>query len=131
MARDMDFIRELLLKVDRGERTFETASDDVASALGISSEGLPSHEEAEKLQQHIHLLERAGFLEVEFRSAGGYVQIRDLTYEGYDLLDSIRDPDVWKETKSRASQIGGWTVDIIKELAKSYLKQKAQQLGFG
>lgn len=46
-------------------------------------------------------------------------------------LFAVRDPDVWKETKSRASQVGGWTLDIVKELAKGYLKQKAQQLGFG
>ena len=58
---------------------------------------------------------------------GGDVAVRNLTSEGHDFLDSVRDPEIWRRTKAGAVKAGGFTVDILKELAKSLIKAAIQQ----
>ena len=41
----------------------------------------------------------------------------------------LRDPEIWKKTKGRAEAIGSWTFEIVKELAKGFIKQKLAQYG--
>src|SRR4051812_10195006 len=61
MKRDMDLIRELLLKIESGEKGFKTLSYDEAEMLGSTSEKALSQEEADKLSGHLNLIEQAGF----------------------------------------------------------------------
>lgn len=53
-----------------------------------------------------------------------------ITWAGHDLLSSVREPEAWKETKSRAQKLGGWTVGVLTDLAKGYLKAEAAKHGF-
>lgn len=72
-----------------------------------------------------------------FSTKGGYVHAIDcstpeqfewkpvyLTWHGHEFLDAIRDPEVWKKTKNGALAAGGFTFDLLKELAKGYLKKQ-------
>lgn len=124
MKRDMDLVRDLFLKIE--EAPEPTSSHALSSGH--------DDEEARRITDHLRLLHDAGFITcIASNPISGRwsCQHIKLTWAGHDFLATVRDPEVWKETKSRAAQIGGYTLDIIKELAKGYLKQKAQQLGFG
>jgi hypothetical protein len=92
MKRDMDLIRELLLKIENGQTSFILTSD-TAAALSLSpAEGGMTAEAAAKLE--LILLEQAGFIEIMSRSLSGHYAIKRLTWEGHDFLDSIRDPKI-------------------------------------
>ncbi len=45
---------------------------------------------------------------------------------GHDFLNSIRDPEVWNETKKMVQASGGFTLDLLKDLAKGLIKKKIE-----
>ena len=55
------------------------------------------------------------------------VNFRSLTWAGHDFLDSIRDPIVWSKTKKGAMEAGGFTFDLLKDLAKGFLKKQIEE----
>ena len=51
--------------------------------------------------------------------------INDLTWEGQEFLDSIKDNQVWSQVKSDLSNKGlDVGIDIVKSLATGYVKKK-------
>ncbi|WP_126941637.1 DUF2513 domain-containing protein, partial [Xanthomonas sp. BRIP62409] len=52
-----------------------------------------------------------------------------ITSDGHDFLDSVRDPEIWRKTKSGAGQLGSWTVRMLAEMASGYVRAKAKDLG--
>jgi Hypothetical protein (DUF2513) len=127
MKRDMDLIRELLLKIENGQTSFILTSD-TAAALSLSpAEGGMTAEAAAKLEEHLILLEQAGFIEIMSGSLSGHYAIKRLAWEGHDFLDSIRDPKIWEKTKKGVEGAGGFTVDLLKDLAKGFMKKQIEE----
>src|SRR5665647_3533983 len=58
-----------------------------------------------------------------------FMIIKDITWNGHDYLDSIRDPKVWGEVKDRTKGMtGGVALEVIKCLAVDVAKN---MLGIG
>lgn len=116
MKRDMEIIRDIVLAVS------------AASAPLSSLEGLPD----EAFAFHAQLLEEAGLLEAAIMPADKRIatdaMIHRLTWEGHDFADSVRSPEVWDKTKSGALAAGGFTVDLLKDLAKGFIKKQIEDL---
>lgn len=127
MKRDMDLVRELLLKIEGDEREFDVITAEGAAILGIPSETSMTREEADKITRHLDLLEQAGFIEIEERQLAGSIWVKGLTWQGHDFLDSVRDPEVWRKTKEGASKAGSWTVELLVAVGKAYAKQKLKE----
>jgi Hypothetical protein (DUF2513) len=118
MKRDMDLVREILLKI----------------------EDLPSYEEPvdieieryseENIQFHLKQLQEANLIEVPdigLSTSWAKVNIMPtrLTWQGSEFLDSIRNENVWKKTKEFiAKNGGGFVLSVVKDLAVSYLRQE-------
>jgi Hypothetical protein (DUF2513) len=115
--RDMDLVRTILLHVEAEEHGWYIPESVVDSISKDSSD-------AESINYHLRLLGEAGYLD----RSGGYA-IGGLTWAGHDFVDSVRDPDVWAKTKKRAQSVGAWTFDILKEVAKSIVKDKLREIG--
>ncbi len=49
-----------------------------------------------------------------------------LTWDGHDFLDSIRDPVIWQETKEGVKKAGGFSLELLGDLAKGLLKKKIE-----
>lgn len=79
--------------------------------------------------RHFSLLVEAGLVAAPGTQGVKHFNITGLTLEGHEFLDSVRDAGIWKKTKEGAAKVGGWTVPIISELAKGYVKAKARKLG--
>ena len=82
---------------------------------------------------HMDLLLTAGLIisEPNFGAPSdpvSYHNVRGITPAGHDLLDSIRDPEIWRQTKDGAAAAGGFTVDLLKTLAKGYLEKKVEAM---
>lgn len=88
MKRDMDKVRELLLKIEAGE----------SESIGTESDTEDSH--------HLWLVKDAGFITSNMRDfplvfIGGAEQWTRprLTWEGAEFLDGIRDESSWSKVK--------------------------------
>lgn len=58
----------------------------------------------------------------------GDFSFRALTPAGHNFVDSVRDDAIWKLTKQKASEAGGFTLDMLAALAKGLLKQQIEKL---
>lgn len=114
MKRDPELIREILLNIEAHPDWVVpnvTAKTDYTSLMG-----------------HVKILQDAGYLAAEKTRAGGLRGYR-LTWEGHEFVDKVRDPEIWRKTKSSAEKLGSWTVKLLGEMAAGFLRQKAADLG--
>lgn len=122
MSRDMDLVRELLLRLDAlpvGRLYIVTGSDKEFDVPGYKPN---------VINHHLEMLAKAGFIDAPGSWPGhGGIAYRGLTWEGHDFLDTVRDPEVWKRTKDGATKMGGWTFGLLKDLGTAYLKHVAKE----
>ena len=119
MQRDMDLIRELLLKLEalpiRPGGTVIITPD--AEEIAVSGYNV------DQIDYHLSQIGKAGLIdEGDVRLMIG-IGFRCLTPAGHDFLDSVRDPQTWAKTKKAAVGAGGFTVDLLKDLAKGFVKK--------
>ena len=125
--RDMDLIRSLMLEIEEGKPGFEPMSDETRAILRLpEQEGSPAtHEDAERLEMHLELIEEAGLVKFH-RYVGGSWAVDRITGKGHDFIDSVRDPAIWAKTKDGAAKAGGFTLDLMGALAKGFIKKQIQ-----
>lgn len=51
------------------------------------------------------------------------IAISEMTWDGHEFLDNIRDNQVWKATKEISSKITGASLSILADVAKSYISK--------
>jgi hypothetical protein len=73
-------------------------------------------------REHLRILKEAGFIEAFEMSdteddSMHYLPTR-LTYTGHEYLDAVRDPEIWKATKSIARTAGGASISFVWEIAE-------------
>ncbi len=94
MNRDMDLVRDILLKVE--ERKYPSMSELM--------EDENDKEERDYLGHNTRILFDAGYIRGEDATsmdAGDDWIALDLTWRGHEFLDAIRDPEVWRPTANR------------------------------
>lgn len=124
MKRDLDLVRELLLRL---ESLPVTSQGIVAVKPNGASIGIESYT-PQQISYHLSLLKEAGFLDcTENTMSDGTIAFRGLTWAGHDFLDSVRDPKTWARTKEGALAAGGFTLDILKDLAKGLIKKQIEE----
>jgi len=111
MRRDSDLIRKILMTVETEPRC------EVFNLSRITSY------EDEAVYFHTRLLVEKGFLRTYFPDRGEdqpWLCIR-LTWEGYDFLDAVRDPVIWRRVKLAAGKAGLWSVETLAAVARAML----------
>lgn len=118
MKRDWDTIRSVLEEVEGlGEQQFQGAQ------YGYSKDTPPDVTERVR---HLLLLADAGFVKgVRVDSMGGPgMMCPELTWEGHELLDTIRSKTVWNKVKGMAKDKGlELSFAAVKALGKVALDQ--------
>ena len=96
MQRDMDLIRQILLKME------EYPDPDGPPDIELENY---SHEE---IHHHIRLLAEAGFIFAENASGFGSIDMMPerITWEGYEFLDAARNENIWSEFKETLKEKG-------------------------
>ena len=80
-----------------------------------------------EVECHLRQIDLSGFIEsVDARPAGG-ISFRGFTPIGHDFIDSVRDPETWAKTKKATEAAGGWTLDLLKDLAKGLVKKQIEK----
>jgi Hypothetical protein (DUF2513) len=121
MKRDMNLVRDLLLKLEawpqRGQSIAMIEPHDERLAVPETT--------VDEIAYHLRLIREQGFLDSPgSQPLSGGITFRGLTWEGHDFLDTVRDDRVWKKTMADAQAVGGWTLDILSGLAKAIIKAK-------
>jgi Hypothetical protein (DUF2513) len=111
MKRDMDTIRELLLWMEKQPDNVFFYAD------------LPDMGGREFTIAHAQMLLSGGYLEQS--------QQRTLrvSWQGYEFLEQVRDPDIWTKAKTGAGKVGSWSIKLLGDLAAGYVRAKAAELG--
>jgi len=122
MKRDMDLVRDFLLKIANADEP-----PNFSDLILDREEGSREHEVA--VYNMRMLIDDVGLVTgVNVASHDGYDWIElELTWSGNDFLDNIRDQTVWEKTKQGAQKLGGASWDVVIELAKGYLKAEAKK----
>jgi hypothetical protein len=117
MKRDMDLAREILLEVERHDGD----PWDLPTSFTMAGD-------AARLAYHAMLLHQAGFIHAVDYSGGETLDWRPvyLTWDGHEFLDTIRDKAIWEKTKQGAAAAGGFSVDLLKDLARGFLKKQVE-----
>jgi hypothetical protein len=56
----------------------------------------------------------------------GLYYIKALTWKAHDFLDSVRDPEIWEKTRKGIEDAKGFTFDLIRDLAKGFVKKQIE-----
>ena len=115
MTRDWELVREILVKLEEKSDTKK----------GLRPEEIQSHDR-EVVSYHIKLLLQARLVEGECSkalSAPLYCFAYNLTWEGHEFLDKIRNDTVWNKVKTTLKNKGiEFSFDSIKILASEYIR---------
>ncbi|MDJ0850322.1 MAG: DUF2513 domain-containing protein [Myxococcota bacterium] len=106
MKRDMDLVREILLKLE--------SLRDPEEVFG--GENFAERDFAE-LYGHLEIMKDAGLIDFENISASGQC-IGRLTWAGHEFLDQARDPERWQKAKSIMRGVGSMSFEILKDTLK-------------
>ena len=126
MKRDMDLIREIMLKLEAWPMEM---GDAVVMTPDELQPELPNYDLAQ-INHHMDLIHGSGFIDDGGSGSSqpmfGFV-FMGLTTAGHDFLDTVRSPEVWRKTKEGASKAGTVGLQLLLEIAKAYAKQIAQE----
>lgn len=116
MKRDMDLVREIMLKVE---------------ALPPGPPVLYRIGEVEDLVllNHLEMLIEAGLVRGKISrsqgSRGDVIGISTLTWEGHEWIDTVRDPRVWDATKATLQESGAApSFELTKAVATRILRMR-------
>lgn len=119
MELNKDCVRDVLLSC---EELLKMDEDGYMNSL--------SHEELEQVLPNyktediiytVVKLKEAGFLDVKVTRASGNilvdVRVYDITFNGHEFLNDIRDDDNWKKVKDISKAVGAFSINMIAQIA--------------
>lgn len=109
MKRDMDLVREILLKLEDGSVKGRQWLDD-QSIKGYSRI---------QVWHHVKIMQDAGL--VDTRRFATYAVTMwiptELTWKGHDFLEAARNPDTWDKVKKIALEKGiQTTIEVVRQI---------------
>src|SRR5919112_3589579 len=116
MKRDLDLVRQLLLKIE-------------ALPAGPPAQYPTSEIEDPVLLAHFELVLASGLVNGKISrsqsSRGDVISISGLTWEGHEWVEMVRSQSVWNETKSMLLESGGaLTYELTKIAAMTILRAR-------
>lgn len=121
MKRDMELVRDLLLKISEADGPLRFG-DLLSKEAGANGRAIAVY--------HMRMLiDEIGFvrgIEASSTSEKNWIQL-ELTWRGQDFLDSVRDPTVWDKTRDGAKKLGGVTLEMFIGIAKEFAKAEAKK----
>ena len=116
MKRDLDLIRELLLKIE-------------ALPVGPPAQYRLDEVDDPVLTAHLELLLESGLVRGKISrtqgSRGDVITIAGLTWQGHEWIEAVRNADVWRETKRELLDGGGvLTYELTRAMASRIVRAR-------
>ena len=117
MERDMDLIRDILLKV---------AADPELNGSHFKVFDMSDFEghSQDEIAYHIDLLFEADFVKGIATLDAPAPAISKLTWEGHEFVDNIHDPGIWAGVKERIKGLPSVAITVVAELALAEMKKR-------
>jgi hypothetical protein len=122
MKRDMDIFRELLLRLE----SYPMEYGSVHHLTGEEPELAVAGATLDQIRFHLDLLRETGLIICPGSQPMLGITFERLSWNGFDFLDSVRSSEVWAKTKKGAEAAGGWTVDLLMDLAKGFIRKQIE-----
>ena len=118
MKRDLDLIREILLKIE--ERPTDIPPQ------GVTIEGYSQ----EDITYNTFLLHDAGYIKaiVSKTMAGNSIYPSQLTWEGHEFLDEARNKTVWEKAKKVVEKAGTTSLSIFRPILTRVAASEIEQV---
>ena len=116
MERNMDLIREMLLRVAADPKL-----DGSNRYVFDSTDNLGNYSQ-EELNYHVDLLLEAGFVEGNPDSTPNPM-ISKLTWKGHEFVDTVRDSGIWNSVKERLKGLPSVALSVVAEVAVAEAKK--------
>jgi len=117
MKRDLELFRAIMQGCEDHKHGF--APRDLEKGLEYTDE---------QIGYHTYLLGEAGYMNVtdvtNMGSKSPKAVAISLRNAGYDFLEYTKVESIWKKTKSKVQKVGAWTLPIVADVAKDYLKEQ-------
>ena len=122
MKRDIELIRQLLLKLEDQKIVPNLTRSLRPADLQIDGYDI------DVIVLHLDMLTNSPYLKNSKIDTGGNLLFMGISWEGHELIDAIREKDVWKETLENARKNGSTeTISFIFEIAKSVIKKQLKE----
>lgn len=123
-VRDVLLSCEELLKIDEDGYMNSLSHEELGQAL-------PNYK-TEDIIYTVVKLKEAGFLDVKVTKAFGNilvdVRIYDITFNGHEFLNDIRDDKNWKKVKEIAKSVGAFSINMIAQIAVGVIQTNISAL---
>lgn len=118
----MDLVRGILLFLENRDSPASIRADE------FPLEGRSVSE----IQYHLNLIYQAGLINGEPTKSSTSDRIIsvlpfDLTWEGHEFLDTVRDPKIWREAKAGAALAGAASIEFIWRMAKALISNAIKE----
>lgn len=124
MQRDMDLIRSIVLKLE----SWELRPGAIIIVQDIESDFPIDGYTAHQIGYHFNLIAEVGWVDTAGRNpTSRSFTFRSLTSRGHDFADSVRDDKIWTATKDGALKAGGYSLELLGNLAKGFLKKQIEK----
>ena len=119
VQRNMDLIREVLLKIEENSEMDGTRSFMLEQPEQLGITGYP----VEEVAYHVKLLIKEKLLDGDARGYSIGI-VRSLTWDGHEFLDNIRDPGIWGNVKKRLDGLPSVAVSLMAQIATAEVKKR-------
>jgi len=116
MERNMDLIREMLLRVAADPKL------DGSKHFVFTKDNLEGYSQ-EELNYHVDLLFEAGFV-AGSPDSNPNPMISKLTWKGHEFVDTIRDSGIWNSVKERLKGLPSVALSVVAEIAIAEAKKR-------
>ena len=118
MKRDMDLIRDILIRIEDDPQMDGTREFYFPTAQDM---GFPDRS-SEEVAYNFSLLVEEGFVNGA-ASAFLPIIVRSLTWRGHEFLDNIKDAGIWKKTKERLKGLPNVALTVVGAIAEAEVKK--------
>ena len=122
MKRDMDLVRELLLKIAEADEPPNFSALIPNRKKGTQEYALAAYH----MKMLINEVGLVKGIDVCSQDGDDWLAL-ELTWSGQDFLETVRDPTTWRVTKERVKKIGGATFEMVIDIAKAVMKAEAKK----
>lgn len=123
MKRDMDLIRDILLWLE--SRPIRV--DEFIQVGGDDGDFPVSGYSAVEVEMHAVMMLEAGLIKGPRQQSDEGVWVIGITWAGYDFIEAIRDSKIWERTKLGAGAAGGFTIELLQDLAKGFIRKQVEE----
>lgn len=121
MKFNPDCMRDILFYLEENLTFSDDLDPKYVSIQGLS-ENLPYT--IQEIANMILIMDDAGFISASKFVSNNKIQeliVNRITYDGYQIIESIRPQTVWKKVKSVGRNVGSFSISVISQIASGVL----------